>query len=136
MWDYLLRKLEHMQNKMHINFRLLAKVKKIIIEDHLQEIPDLETDLFPCLVDMSFVEWGSTWKSQKWSRLAYQEELSQEIKKSNIDSIWLQKYSQLFDKFGLEYSEPKRRTIIYKNFLNHPILYAEARKINKVEQLL
>ena len=35
-----------------LNFRTLAKFKKIIIEDDLQDIFNLETDLFPCLVDM------------------------------------------------------------------------------------
>ena len=30
----------------------MAKFKKIIIEDDLQDIFNLETDLFPCLVDM------------------------------------------------------------------------------------
>ena len=37
-----------------LTLELWHKCKKILIEDHLQEIFDLETDLFPCLVDMRF----------------------------------------------------------------------------------
>ena len=35
-----------------ITLKLWKKLEKVIIEDHLQDVFDLETDLFPCLVDM------------------------------------------------------------------------------------
>ena len=67
-----------------LTLELWHKCKKILIEDHLQEIFDLETDLFPCLVDMRFqgvrvdVQKAHTVKQD----LALQEELIlREIKK-------------------------------------------------------
>ena len=38
-----------------LTLELWQKLKKIIIEDDLQDIFNLETDLFPCLVDMRFL---------------------------------------------------------------------------------
>ena len=38
-----------------LTFKLWQKLKKVIIEDDLQEVFNLETDLFPCLVDMRFL---------------------------------------------------------------------------------
>jgi DNA polymerase I-like protein with 3'-5' exonuclease and polymerase domains len=38
-----------------LTLKLWHKLKKIIVEDDLQDIFNLETDLFPCLVDMRFL---------------------------------------------------------------------------------
>jgi hypothetical protein len=63
-----------------LTLELWQKLKKIIIEDDLQDIFNLETDLFPCLVDMRFpvtIQGGggndaccSRSCSSKFSRLA------------------------------------------------------------------
>ena len=128
-----------------LTLELWQKCKKIIIEDHLQEIFDLETDLFPCLVDMRFrgvrvdVEKAQRVKQD----LAYQEELIlREIKKeSNLDIQLMaaRSIATLFDKLGLEYSRTAKsdEPSFTKNFLvnhPHPLVQkiAQARKINKV----
>ena len=128
-----------------LTLELWQKCKKIIIEDHLQEIFDLETDLFPCLVDMRFrgvrvdVEKAQRVKQD----LAYQEELIlREIKKeSNIDIQLMaaRSIATLFDKLGLEYSRTAKsdEPSFTKNFLvnhPHPLVQkiAQVRKINKV----
>ena len=128
-----------------LTLELWQKCKKIIIEDHLQEIFDLETDLFPCLVDMRFrgvrvdVEKAHTVKQD----LALQEELLlQQIKKESGIEIQLmaaRSIAKLFDKLGLEYSRTEKsgEPSFTKNFLTnhpHPLVQkiAQARKINKV----
>ena len=128
-----------------LTLELWHKCKKILIEDHLQEIFDLETDLFPCLVDMRFrgvrvdVQKAHTVKQD----LALQEELILlEIKKeSNLDIQLMaaRSIAKLFDKLGLEYSRTAKsdEPSFTKNFLAnhpHPLVQkiAQARKINKV----
>ena len=128
-----------------LTLELWHKCKKILIEDHLQEIFDLETDLFPCLVDMRFqgvrvdVQKAHTVKQD----LALQEELIlREIKKeSNLDIQLMaaRSIAKLFDKLGLEYSRTAKsdEPSFTKNFLinhPHPLVQkiAQARKINKV----
>ena len=128
-----------------LTLELWQKCKKIIIEDHLQEIFDLETDLFPCLVDMRFrgvrvdVEKAHTVKQD----LALQEEmLLQQIKKESGVEIQLmaaRSIAKLFDKLGLEYSRTEKsgEPSFTKNFLvnhPHPLVQkiAQARKVNKV----
>ena len=128
-----------------LTLELWHKCKKILIEDHLQEIFDLETDLFPCLVDMRFqgvrvdVQKAHTVKQD----LALQEELIlREIKKeSNLDIQLMaaRSIAKLFDKLGLEYSRTAKsdEPSFTKNFLAnhpHPLVQkiAQARKINKV----
>ena len=128
-----------------LTLELWHKCKKISIEDHLQEIFDLETDLFPCLVDMRFrgvrvdVEKAHTVKQD----LALQEELLlQQIKKESGIEIQLmaaRSIAKLFDKLGLEYSRTAKsdEPSFTKNFLTnhpHPLVQkiAQARKINKV----
>jgi DNA polymerase I-like protein with 3'-5' exonuclease and polymerase domains len=128
-----------------LTLELWHKCKKILIEDHLQEIFDLETDLFPCLVDMRFqgvrvdVQKAHTVKQD----LALQEELIlREIKKeSNLDIQLMaaRSIAKLFDKLGLEYSRTAKsdEPSFTKNFLTnhpHPLVQkiAQARKINKV----
>ena len=38
-----------------LTFELWQHVKKLIVEEDIQDIFNLETDLFPCLVDMRFL---------------------------------------------------------------------------------
>jgi DNA polymerase I-like protein with 3'-5' exonuclease and polymerase domains len=128
-----------------LTLELWHKCKKIIIEDNLQDIFNLETDLFPCLVDMRFrgvrvdVQKAHTVKQD----LALQEELIlREIKKeSNLDIQLMaaRSIAKLFDKLGLEYSRTAKsdEPSFTKNFLAnhpHPLVQkiAQARKINKV----
>ena len=128
-----------------LTLELWHKCKKIIIEDNLQDIFNLETDLFPCLVDMRFrgvrvdVQKAHTVKQD----LALQEELILlEIKKeSNLDIQLMaaRSIAKLFDKLGLEYSRTAKsdEPPFTKNFLAnhpHPLVQkiAQARKINKV----
>ena len=128
-----------------LTLELWHKCKKIIIEDNLQDIFNLETDLFPCLVDMRFQ--GVRVDVQKAHRvkqdLAYQEELIlKEIKKESgldIQLMAARSIAKLFDKLGLEYSRTAKsdEPSFTKNFLvnhPHPLVQkiAHARKINKV----
>ena len=128
-----------------LTLELWHKCKKIIIEDNLQDIFNLETDLFPCLVDMRFQ--GVRVDVQKAHRvkqdLALQEELIlREIKKESgldIQLMAARSIAKLFDKLGLEYSRTAKsdEPSFTKNFLvnhPHPLVQkiAHARKINKV----
>ena len=76
-----------------LTLRLWQKLKKIMIEDDLQDIFNLETDLFPCLVDMRFlgVRVDVSKANQLKTALAVKEEnLLQQIKiETGIDTqIW------------------------------------------------
>ena len=128
-----------------LTLELWHKVKKIIIEEDLQSVFSLETDLFPCLVDMRFL--GVKVDVQKAHEvkqdLAYREELIlREIKKeSNIDIQLMaaRSIATLFDKLKLPYLRTAKsdEPSFTKNFLinhPHPLVkkIAEARKINKV----
>jgi len=128
-----------------LTLELWQKLKTIIIEDHLQEIFDLETDLFPCLVDMRFlgVRVDVIKASQLKKELATKEEnLLQQIKKATglEPQIWAaSSIAQVFDKLKLPYSRTEKTNSpsFTKNFIsnhNHPVvrMIAEARKINKV----
>ena len=128
-----------------LTLELWQKLKTIIIEDHLQEIFDLETDLFPCLVDMRFlgVRVDVTKANQLKTALAVKEKnLLQQIKiESGLEpQIWAAaSIAQVFDKLKLPYSRTEKTNSpsFTKNFIsnhNHPVvrMIAEARKINKV----
>ena len=128
-----------------LTFELWQRVKKLIVEEYLQKIFNLETDLFPCLVDMKFlgvrvdVDKAHTLKT----RLASQEEkLIQEIKKETGEEpqIWAARsIAKVFQKLHLPYDRTEKTDSpsFTKNFLSsheHPVvrMIAEARKINKV----
>ena len=128
-----------------LTLELWHKLEKIIIEDDLQSIFSLETDLFPCLVDMRFlgvrvdVEKANILKQD----LAYKEKLIlQQIKKeSNIEvQIWAARsIAKVFEKLHLPYDRTEKTDSpsFTKNFLSnhkHPVvkMIAEARKLNKV----
>ena len=119
--------------------------KKIIIEEYLQNVFNLETDLFPCLVDMRHL--GVRVDIEKANQLktimaAKEENLLQQIKmESGVDTqIWAARsIAQVFDKLKLPYSRTEKTgsPSFTKNFISthkHPVvnMIAEARKINKV----
>ena len=128
-----------------LTLELWQKLKKIIIEDDLQDIFNLETDLFPCLVDMRFlgVRVDVTKANQLKTALAVKEQnLLQQIKiESGVEpQIWAAaSIAQVFDKLNLPYSRTEKTDSpsFTKNFISnhsHPVvrMIAEARKINKV----
>tara|TARA_R110000824_G_scaffold2661_4_gene12319 strand:+ start:126 stop:2063 length:1938 start_codon:yes stop_codon:yes gene_type:complete len=120
-------------------------LKKIIIEDDLQDIFNLETDLFPCLVDMRHL--GVRVDIEKASQLktvmaVKEQNLLQQIKiETGIDTqIWAARsIAEVFEKLKLPYSRTEKTDSpsFTKNFISthsHPVvrMIAEARKINKV----
>jgi DNA polymerase I-like protein with 3'-5' exonuclease and polymerase domains len=128
-----------------LTLKLWQHLKKIIIEDDLQDIFNLETDLFPCLVDMRHlgvrvdVEKANLLKTE----LAEKEEnLVQQIKKdTGVETqIWAARsIEKVFQKLNLPYDRTEKTDSpsFTKNFISkheHPTvrMIAEARKINKV----
>ena len=120
-------------------------LKRIIIEDDLQDIFNLETDLFPCLVDMRHlgVRVDIEKADQLKTAMAIKEKnLLQQIKiETGIDTqIWAARsIAQVFEKLKLPYSRTEKTDSpsFTKNFISsheHPVvrMIAEARKINKV----
>jgi DNA polymerase-1 len=118
--------------------------KKEIIHQDVESIFNLETDLFPCLVDMKFL--GVRVDSDKASRL--KQELETEEKKilSSINKettlepqIWAARsIAKVFDKLSLPYERTAKTGApsFTKNFLQehkHPVvqMIAKAREINK-----
>ena len=120
-------------------------LKRIIIEDDLQDIFNLETDLFPCLVDMRHL--GVRVDIEKADQLKKvmaikEQNLLQQIKiETGIDTqIWAARsIAEVFEKLKLPYSRTEKTDSpsFTKNFISthsHPVvrMIAEARKINKV----
>ena len=118
--------------------------KKEIIHQDIESVFNLETDLFPCLVDMKFL--GVRVDSDKASRL--KQELETEEKKilSSINKettlepqIWAARsIAKVFDKLSLPYERTAKTGApsFTKNFLQehkHPVvqMIAKAREINK-----
>ena len=119
--------------------------KRIIIEDDLQNVFNLETDLFPCLVDMRHlgVRVDIEKASQLKTAMAVKEKnLLQQIKiETGVDTqIWAARsIAEVFDKLKLPYNRTEKTgsPSFTKNFISshdHPVvrMIAEARKINKV----
>jgi DNA polymerase I-like protein with 3'-5' exonuclease and polymerase domains len=122
-------------------FRVLSRE---IQKQNLQNVFDLETNLFPCLVDMRFkgvrvdVEKAHTLKQKLVSQ---EEELLLQVKKeTGVETqIWAARsIAQVFDKLSLPYSRTLKSNApsFTKNFLKehqHPIVQkiAKAREINK-----
>jgi len=125
-------------------FGLWQEMKKEIINQDLEDIFDLETELFPCLVDMRFkgvrvdVEKAQVMKKQFKDS---ERELLNKIKgETNIDTqIWAARsIANVFDVLRLEYprTEKTEAPSFTKNFLQehkHPVvnMIAQAREINK-----
>ena len=127
-----------------VTLDLWKELKKEIDLQDINSIMDMETELFPCLVDMKFkgvcvdVEGANVLKKD----LAAQEDiLIRAVKKeTGIDTqIWAARsIAQVFDKLNLEYdrTEKSHAPSFTKNFLQnhpHPLVnkIAQAREINK-----
>jgi DNA polymerase I-like protein with 3'-5' exonuclease and polymerase domains len=110
-----------------LTLKLWHKLKKIIVEDDLQDIFNLETDLFPCLVDMRFlgVRVDVSKANQLKTALAVKEEnLLQQIKiETGVDTqIWAaQSIATVFDKLKLSYSRTEKTDSpsFTKNFISN-----------------
>jgi DNA polymerase I-like protein with 3'-5' exonuclease and polymerase domains len=125
-------------------FSLWQEMKKEIIHQDLEDIFDLETELFPCLVDMRFkgvrVDVEGAHKIKK-ELIQQERELLHNIKReTNIDTqIWAARsISEVFDVLRLEYprTDKTQAPSFTKNFLQehkHPVvnMIAKAREINK-----
>ena len=127
-----------------VTLGLWQEMKKEIINQDLEDIFDLESDLFPCLVDMRFkgvrvdVERAHAMKKEF---VAQEKELLHKIKaETNIDTqIWAARsIANVFDMLRLEYptTEKTGAPSFTKNFLQeheHPVvkMIAQAREINK-----
>ena len=128
-----------------LTLELWNHLKRIIVEEDLQDIFNLETDLFPCLVDMRHlgVRVDTEKADQLKTALAVKEQnLLQQIKiETGLEpQIWAARsIAKVFDKLNLPYdvTEKTKSPSFTKNFIsnhNHPVvrMIAEARKINKV----
>ena len=127
-----------------LTLNLWKVMQKEIIDQDLGSIFELETDLFPCLVDMKFkgvrvdVEGAHKLKQQLASK---EEILLQKVKtETGIEpQIWAARsIAKVFDKLGLEYERTLKTQApsFTKNFLSthkNPTvnLIAKAREINK-----
>jgi DNA polymerase I-like protein with 3'-5' exonuclease and polymerase domains len=128
-----------------LTFKLWQHVKKLLIEQDLEKIFNLETDLFPCLVDMRFlgvrVDVPAAHKLKE-QLLVQEKQLLEGInKETGVDvQIWAARsIAQVFQKLNLPYerTEKTNSPSFTKNFLSnhpHPIIQkiATARKINKI----
>ena len=127
-----------------LTLELFKRLSTEIQKNNLVEIFDLETQLFPCLIDMKFkgvrvdVEGAHKLKQQ----LSQQEALIlEEVKKqTGIDvQIWAARsIAKVFDKLSLPYAKTEKTgsPSFTKNFLsnhNNPVVksIAKAREINK-----
>ena len=128
-----------------LTFKLWQHVKKLLIENDLQDIFNLETDLFPCLVDMRFlgvrvdVQRATELKKEltrKEERLIHQVKIETGVE----TQIWAARSIQkVFEHLKLPFEKTAKTGApsFTKNFLSnheHPVIQmiAEARKINKV----
>jgi len=127
-----------------ITYELWQELKKEIDHQDINSIMNMETELFPCLVDMKFkgvrVDVEAAHKLKKI--LVDQEKQSlQEVKKeTQVDvQIWAARsIAQVFDKLKLDYDRTEKTSApsFTKNFLvnhPHPLVkhIARAREINK-----
>ena len=118
--------------------------KKEIIYQDFESVFNLETDLFPCLVDMRFLGVKVDVKKAhelKKQLLSQEQQLLLNIKKeSTIEpQIWAARsIAKVFDKLGLPYERTEKTNApsFTKNFLqehSNPVvkMIAQAREINK-----
>jgi len=127
-----------------LTLELWQAFKKEIIHQDIESIFNLETDLFPCLVDMKFkgvrvdIERAHKLKEQLCTQ---EEQLMHQVKaETGIDvQIWAARsIAKAFDKLSLDYSTTEKTGApsFTKNFLSnhqHPMVknIAKAREINK-----
>ena len=120
---------EYAEQDAVLTLQLWQKMKQEIEHQDIQSIFDLETELFPCLVDMRFLgvrvnEEGA--HQLKQQLVAQEKELLQSVKKeTGVDTqIWAARsIAQVFQKLDLPYetTEKTNSPSFTKNFLqNHP----------------
>ena len=127
-----------------ITYELWQELKKEIVHQDIQSIFELETELFPCLVDMRFLGVRvDTENAHKLKKELVEEEkgcLLQVKKETQIDvQIWAARSIALvFEKLKLPFdrTEKTQAPSFTKNFLQnhpHPLVkkIARAREINK-----
>jgi DNA polymerase I-like protein with 3'-5' exonuclease and polymerase domains len=135
---------EYAEKDAEITLALWKELKKEILHQDITSIFNLETELFPCLVDMRFlgvrvdVEGAQKLKQQL---LEEEKELLQIVKKeTGVDTqIWAARsIAQVFEKLRLPFdrTEKTNSPSFTKNFLQnhpHPLVkrIARAREINK-----
>ena len=127
-----------------LTLELWQELKKEILHQDIQSIFDLETELFPCLVDMRFlgvrVDVEQAHKLKEELHKEEKECLQLVKKETQIDvQIWAARsIAQVFEKLNLPYdsTEKTNSPSFTKNFLQnhpHPLVkrIARAREINK-----
>ena len=135
---------DYAEKDAEITLELWQELKKEIIHQDISSIFNLETELFPCLVDMRFlgvrvdVEAAQKLKQEL---LEQEKGLLQKIKKeTSVDvQIWAARsIEKVFQKLSLPYerTEKTNSPSFTKNFLSnhpHPLvkLITQAREINK-----
>ena len=127
-----------------LTLELFKVLSREITKQNLTNVFDLETQLFPCLIDMKFkgvsvdIERAHKLKQQLCKQ---EEELLLKVKKeTGVDvQIWAARsIAKVFDKLSLKYdrTEKTNSPSFTKNFLSehkHPLVkkIAKAREINK-----
>ncbi len=135
---------EYAEADAKLTLDLWQEMKKEILNQDIEDIFKLETELFPCLVDMRFlgvrVDTQAAYELKK-KLLKEEKECLQIVKKeTSIDTqIWAARsIAQVFEKLHLPFdrTEKTNSPSFTKNFLQnhpHPIVQkiARAREINK-----
>ena len=135
---------EYAEQDALLTLKLWQEMKKQIEHEDVQSIFDLETELFPCLVDMRFlgVRVDVQAANQLKKQLVAEEESSllKVKKETGIDiQIWAARsIAKVFEKLNLPYDVTAKTQApsFTKNFLQnhpHPVVQqiARAREINK-----
>jgi DNA polymerase I-like protein with 3'-5' exonuclease and polymerase domains len=135
---------EYAEMDAELTLELWQELKKEILHQDIQSIFDLETELFPCLVDMRFlgVRVDVEAAHQLKATLSSQEKecLLAVKKETGVDTqIWAARsIAQVFEKLRLPFdrTEKTNSPSFTKNFLQnhpHPLVkrIAQAREINK-----
>ena len=135
---------EYAEQDAELTYKLWQEMKKQMYHEDVEDIFNLETELFPCLVDMRFlgvrVDTEAAYKL-KQKLLGEEKECLHKVKKeTSIDvQIWAARsIEKVFQKLNLPYDLTAKTNSpsFTKNFLqNHPHpmvkLIARAREINK-----
>jgi DNA polymerase I-like protein with 3'-5' exonuclease and polymerase domains len=127
-----------------LTFELWQELKKEILHQDIESIFNMETELFPALVDMRFlgvrVDKDQAYREKKLMLAEESQLLGSVYADTKIDvQIWAARsIAKVFDKLGLPYdrTEKTEAPSFTKNFLAnhpHPIVknIAKAREINK-----
>jgi len=135
---------EYAEKDAYLTLNLFKRLSTEIKKDNLTEIFNLETQLFPCLVDMRFkgVRVNVEKAHQLKEKLLEQEkQFLTEIKKETGQDIQIwaaRSIAKVFDKLKLPYERTTKTNApsFTKNFLQehtHPVVnkIAKAREINK-----